>query len=325
MKSIGKKLLLLSFFLALVSTITIFYYLQSLKTSKDTDKKITILVANETIPARIVISNKMLKEIKVPDNSIFKDYINDSSQIIGKYSKDTIMKNEGFRKENLLSKNGDEISIKIDNNHRAVSINVTGASAVSDLLKAGDYVDVIAYLPEKKELAVIIRPESAKFILQNVEVLAVDKQVNRDDNSKETIEAKIKIPTTFFVTLSVPLLDIEKLVLAEDTGSLKLALRPLNKEDQIDSKGATWQDLIVKSSSSQVNSPIAPVNNTSSANNSKTVIKFINYTVKQGDTLRIISSEFYGDSDMFTLIKAANNIQDENQIITGEVIKIPLN
>ena len=67
MKSIGKKLILLSFFLALVCTITVFVYLQSINTNKGIAKKITILVAKETIAPRSIIESKMLQEIKVPD------------------------------------------------------------------------------------------------------------------------------------------------------------------------------------------------------------------------------------------------------------------
>ena len=38
------------------------------------------------------------------------------------------------------------------------------------------------------------------------------------------------------------------------------------------------------------------------------------YTVKHGDTLKSISREFYGDENKYTIIKEANNIQNENLI-----------
>lgn len=325
MKSMGKKLILLSFFLALISTITVFVYLQSLNTGKGANKKVTILVAKDTIAARTIIENKMLQQIQVPEDSIFKDYIKDASKIVGKYTKDAVMKNEGFREDNLISKNSDEITINIDSNNRAVSINVTGASAVSDLLKAGDRVDVVASLPEKKELAVTVRPETAKILLQNIQVLAVDKQITREDTTKTKTDTTVeKVPTTFLVTLSVPLTDVEKLVLAEDIGSLKLVLRPLDKEGNVTTNGAVWQDIspaatdVNKDTSTNTGSSQAPP--TKEAENKTTY-----YTVKRGDTLRTISLSFYGTKDKFYLIKDANNIQDENQIITGEVIKIPMN
>lgn len=328
MKSIGKRLIIISFVLAIISTMAIFSYLQSLKKPSNTVKNITVLVAAETIPGRTVISKKMLKEVQVPNSSIFNDYIKDSSKIIGKYSKRSIVKDEGFHNDNLLSESGDEISLNIEKDHRAISINVTGDSAVSDLLKTGDFVDIISYLPERKELEKIVRPDTAKIILQNIEILAVDKQIIRADNTKDTKDAKETtdvVPPTFLVTLSVHLNDIEKLVLAEDLGSIKLALRPLNKEENSDTKGAIWQDIMV----SGAGTTITPVGENVStvpkqATSNETASKYTYYTIKRGDTLRLISKSFYGDSKKYTLIKEANNIKDENQIKVGTVIKIPV-
>jgi pilus assembly protein CpaB len=46
--------------------------------------------------------------------------------------------------------------------------------------------------------------------------------------------------------------------------------------------------------------------------------------VQPGDTLKKISTQFYGDESKYNLIKDANNIKDENLILAGEVIKIPI-
>jgi pilus assembly protein CpaB len=331
MKSIGKKLIIISFVLAIISTMAIFSYLQSLKKPSNTVKSITVLVAAETIPGRNLISKKMLKEVEVPNSLIFNDYIKDSTKVIGKYSKRSIVKDEGFHNDNLLSESGDEISLNIEKDHRAMSINVTGDSAVSDLLKTGDFVDIISYLPERKELEKIVRPDTAKIILQNIEILAVDKQIIRADNTKDTKDTKDAkettdvVPPTFLVTLSVHLNDIEKLVLAEDLGSIKLALRPLNKEENNNTKGAVWQDIMV-SSAGATSTPVGDNVSTvpKEATSNETASKYTYYTIKRGDTLRIISKSLYGDAKKYTLIKEANNIKDENKIKVGTIIKIPV-
>ena len=46
--------------------------------------------------------------------------------------------------------------------------------------------------------------------------------------------------------------------------------------------------------------------------------------VKQGDTLRKISTYFYGDPQKYNLIKQANGIGEENLIKAGTNIKIPV-
>lgn len=323
MKSTSQKLILISFILALIAAVNVFMYLQSLKAPKKNDKKITVLVANETIPARTLIDNKMIKKIQVVDNNIFGDYINDSSKIVGKYAKDTILKNEGFHIDKMLEKNGNELSFKINNNYRAISISATGDSGVSDLIKPGDFVDIIVYAAEKKDGAKVVRPDIAKIILQNVELLAVNKQLNREEKVNADTGAAENNLNNFLVTLSVPTADLEKLVLAESIGTIKLALRPLKDNNSTQTNGTTWDKLSINANSiNHGNGAALKQNNVSSGSNGNK--KYTNYTVKRKDTLKKISRKFYGDESKYTIIKQANNIQNENMIETRQVIKIPI-
>jgi len=322
MKNSGKRLILVSFMLAVLSSIGIFIYLKSLKTPDIEVKKRTILVANETIAPRTKIEKKMVKEIEVSDNAIFVDYIKESSNIVGKYTKETILKDEGFRKDKLINELDNELSLKIEGNNRAISINVNGSTGVSDLIKQGDFVDVIVYLSEKKDGQKIVRPDMSKILLQNIQVLAVDKTLNRDG------EQRIAVPTNYLVTVSVPIFDIEKLVLAEDIGELKLVLRPLEPDYIHKTEGANWQELILDDSKEMKN--LFPEYKTKAAEENKVNIsdykyeKYVYYKVKQGDTLRKISTAFYGDPGKYNLIKQANGIGDQNLIKAGTGIKIPV-
>ena len=322
MKNTGKKLILISFILAMVSSVAIFLYLKSLKTPDTIVKEKTILVATETIPPRTLIEKKMLKEIQVPDNAIFSDYIVYSSNIVGKYTKEFILKDEGFRKDKLINELDSELSLKIEGNNRAISINVNGGTGVSDLIKQGDFVDVIVYLSEKKDGQKIVRPDLSKILLQNIEVLAIDKSLYRDD------EQRAEVPSNYLVTLSVPIFDIEKLVLAEDIGELKLALRPLEPDYIHKTEGAVWQELILDDTKEMKNlfpeykSKVAEENKASLSDNKYE--KYVYYKVKQGDTLRKISKAFYGDPEKYVLIKQVNGIGDQNLIKTGTGLKIPV-
>jgi pilus assembly protein CpaB len=310
-KSMSRKLILISFILALLAAASAFVYLQSLNAPKGVLKKSTILVAAQTIPQGTLIDKKMIKELQVLDSSIFSDYIKDTTKIIGKYTKETIYSNEGFRSDRLLSEGGDELSLRIDSNHRAISINATGESGVSELLKPGDYVDIIVYLTEKKDASNVINTDLAKMILQNIKVLAVDKELSREDNTKSSEKDKGKTASTFLVTLSVPTDALEKLVLAEGVGSIKLALRPIKDDGTVNSKGTLYKDLIVNMDSANEETAAFEGNSTS-------------YIVRQGDTLKKISQNFYGDPNKYGQIKEANNIQNEDLVLTGEVLKIPV-
>lgn len=363
MKNTAQKLIIISFILALMATIIAFLYLKSLKTSNITGKTTTVLVATETIPPRTLIDKKMVKEIQVIDSSVFDDRINDVSKIIGKYTKESIFKNEGFIMDKLIDDDGDELSLKIDGNHRAISISVTGDSGVSELIKPGDTVDVITYITEKRDGAKVVSPDTAKIILQNIEILAVDKQLTREGGIKEKATEKEKTLTNFLVTLSVETNDIEKLVLAESIGKIKLSLRPLKGGNSVKTDGATLDELYIKGgvdrkiginteesidkntikdvkevkNEEQVKS-IDSVNNEdktkaqdnsikSNEENNIVSAKYEeekNYRVKEGDTLRKISKEFYGEEGKYEILKEANNLNEDGLIRAGEVIKIPI-
>ncbi|MDP4178436.1 MAG: Flp pilus assembly protein CpaB [Bacillota bacterium] len=335
MNNAGKKLIIISFILAIAASICIFAYLKSLKSPKKEEvKKITILVASEKIPARTQITDKMIKKIEVPADSIFNNYISDESKISGKYTKYDILSNEGFSTDKLVDKDGNELGYKVEDNHRAVSMNAAGDSGVADLIKPGDYVDVVVFLAEKKDGTKVIREEQAKTIIQNIMVLAIDTQINRDEKQLD------KVPNNFFVTLSVPISEVEKMILAESMGNVKLVLRPLKKEEDNKTTGITGSQLISDgslSSSSQgnvnSNDNASSTQNTSSNTQStasssntenNTGEKYGYYKIKEGDSLRQISIYFYGDADKYIIIQNVNGIKDENQINVGDTIKIPV-
>lgn len=339
MKNTAQKMILISFVLALIATATVFIYLKSLNTEKEEPikKTTTIIVAAETIPPRTLIEQKMIKEIQVSDDTIFTDYIKESTKIIGKYTKETIFANEGFNINKVQDKNLNELSLKIPSNYRAVSISVTGDSGVSSLLKPGDYVDVVSYIAEKKDDKNVVRPDTAKIILQKVEVLAVDKQINREVKENTAAENGQTV-TNFLVTLSIPISEVEKLVLAESLGSLKLALRAFKDESITKTEGTTSQKIYINSvedekaaasdpkvtTSSPKETVSKPKSSSTTTSGTTSQKKYISYTVKRGDTLREISSKYYGDKSKYTLIMGANNIKDENHIEPGDVIRIPI-
>jgi pilus assembly protein CpaB len=318
-KNIGQRLILISFIFALIAAAATFTYLRSIKSTEVVSKKVTILVAADTIPPRTLIDKKMVTELQVEDNLIFQDYIKNPADIIGKYSKETISKNEGFQVNKLLAENsGEELTLKVDKSHRAISISVSGDQGVSGLLKPGDFVDMVVYLTEKKDEKKVIIPEMAKIIMQNIEVLAVNKQLEREDKIEE---AKQNI-TSFLVTLAVPVDKVEKVVLAENIGTIKLALRPLKNAETTATQGVTLDKLTLNGKLEKT-IPALPEKDLVSNNKDKKNEEYVNYLVKEGDTLKSISKDFYGDPDKYQVIQKANNIYNEDLIINGVILRIP--
>lgn len=252
MKNTGRKLILVSFMLAILAALSVYMYLNSLGSPKTKVKEKIILVASKTIPSRTLITKDMVQEMKVKEDSLFNSYITDSSKVIGKYSKETILAKEGFRKEKLIEDEKDDVTFKLDENHRAISVNLPVDSGVSKLLKSGDHVDIIVYLPEKIENQVIVRPSISKIVLEDIEIIAIDQETVRNDETTVTTDTKNKkdekIPTNFLVTLSVKTKDVEKIILSKNIGSITLALRPLKSQNVDSTNGTVWQNLTSSSS-----------------------------------------------------------------------------
>lgn len=327
MRNITKRLFLYAFLFALVAAGAIYFYIKSLEIETGvTVEKIPILVAAENIPARTLISQEMLQSVEIPQEGEFGAFINDPSELIGQYTKEAIYQNERFHPDKLLEAIQEELSLIIKPDHRAVSLMLNLDSGVSNLIRPGDFIDVLVFLPELKEADRIVRPDVAKMILQSIEVLAIDQELYRDS------DPRLEIPTTYFITLSIPVLKVERLVLAQNIGNIKLALRPLQENFVYDTGGVIWEELLLDDSNKMKDMlPQYEIQSESKKNLDeisneiqKPIDKYYYYTIQYGDTLVSISKKFYNDETKYTLIKQVNKIGDENTIVTGTGLKIPV-
>ena len=97
---------------------------------------------------------------------------------------------------------------------RAVSVRVNDVVGVAGFLLPGNRVDVVAAYRDRQDTL-------SETVVQNVKVLAVDQSASNDKNEPVVVRA---------VTLEVSPTDAEKLILAEQRGSIQLALRnPLDE------------------------------------------------------------------------------------------------
>ena len=162
----------------------------------------------------------------------------------------------------------------------------------------------------------ITRPDEARMILQNIEVLAVNKQINRPDSESGKEDGIDEVESSFLVTLSIPVFAAERLVLAENIGNIKLALRPFREERTVTTKGTTVQDLYVDEAPDK-DTEMPSVQEEAGGD-------YILYQVQRGDTLQKLSEKFYGDKNKYEIIMKANNIKNKDLILTVEVLRIPL-
>lgn len=328
MKKMRRRLFIFSIIFAMLSAGAAYIYLQSLDdTPEVVVESYVILIASRNIPARTEITEDMIREVNVPFESKSEFFVNKYEDIVGKYVRSEIFVDSQFHINNLMTGKDEELSVKISGNMRAVSVGITGQSGVANLIKPGDRVDIIIFLPELKENQMVVRPDITRMIMQNVEVLAIDKDLT---SAEDTLIADEEVDSQKFyiATLAVPVFDVEKIILAKDIGLLDLALRPIEGDFIYDSDGAIWQEFLLDDFDYLKDMfPNYEVNSVGKVNLDPDEFKYdkyVYYTVKFGDTLREISLLFYGNEEDYVLLKEVNNISDENIISAGMGIKIPM-
>ena len=243
MENINKKIAIIAIGAALITSFLIYFYLSGIDGTSNTARTKIAYVAAEDIAAKVVINEKMITQIKVPLDITLPIGISDKTEIIGKMTKERIVKGEPILIERLFEEKMTTMPYAIPKGKRAMTISVNEISEVSTFMTPGDYVDIIVTFEEKdKELGgrKIFYPKYTKVLMQNVLVLGIGR------NMEEVNKIEGNLPTS--VTLAVSLLDAERLIISEESGTLRLVLRPALDDTITTTPGAIRDDLMTPKS-----------------------------------------------------------------------------
>lgn len=154
----------------------------------------------------------------------------------------------------LQRKLADTISgaaIKIPGGYRVCSLKVRMDTAVSNLVRPGDRVDIFGYFRAGND----VPKTGTREILRNVRVFAVNSETEQmTDQDGQTIVAKT-------VSVLVKQEQVAKLMLAAELGTLRLALRrPNEDQEENNQEAATVESLFgTHSESADENKPASSV------------------------------------------------------------------
>lgn len=239
MESVNRRVILIAIIMALLTSFLIYIYIKKATTITTTDEYVKVFVASKTLLPKYKITDADIKEIKITKEYMNSKAIRNKSEIIGKRLRDSIIEGEQILKDRLVDDNKFNLSFNIPEGKRAVSMNVNEQVEVANLIRPGDFVDVIGSF-DKDEIDdksnKTTYPRITKTILQNVQVLALaQEQILTDDKTKE-------LPKT--VTVAVSPQDAEKLVFASEYATLRLALRPVDEKGNTDTQGVIRGDIV---------------------------------------------------------------------------------
>ncbi|MGE5630101.1 MAG: Flp pilus assembly protein CpaB [Caulobacteraceae bacterium] len=240
MENLNKKILVISILMALVTSLLLYFYVSGMDNGKDEVKLEDIYVAKVEIPARTVVKDDMIMKVQIPKDVSIPVGLREKNQIVGKLTKERIIKGEPILPERLYNGGKTNMAYIVPKGKRAVTIGVNEVVEVGNFIVPGDYVDIIATFDEASvDMGgrKVYYPKYTKVILQNIQILGIGQDMEVDKKEEK------KLPTS--ATLAVTLEEAEKLVLAEESGVLRLALKPASDTSQVQTNGILRNDLVV--------------------------------------------------------------------------------
>lgn len=222
-----KKNIIVIFILAFLSALFATLYLYDIgQQNKSMFESVKVVVANQRIEQGKIIDDSMIKEKIVPKqyaqpkyiSSIKEFYINDEPVYI---SIVPFEEGEQITTSKISSvTSGFGLANTIPNDKKAITL-LFNNQEVNGIISSGSKVDLISIV--EYEAKNHQYEEASCVVAQNLLVLAVGNDIiGTAKNSKEDMNVSVNTP----VTIAVSIEDAQKIILAQEKGILKIALRP---------------------------------------------------------------------------------------------------
>ncbi|MBI5573300.1 MAG: Flp pilus assembly protein CpaB [Elusimicrobia bacterium] len=242
----NKKVLLIAVVMGLFAAILTFMLIRSMKSEYRSGAQMTeVLVARGNIAEGTLLKDVMVDVIKVPAAYKQPKALESMSQILNEsYATAVpIMENEQIVSTKLLTPGKDTgLAIIVPENKRAISINVDSASGVAELIKPGNYVDLICTIDEQDKSVTVLQNVLVLAWKQNILGASAAKSQSVGNIADVSAPAEDILPT---VTLAVSPYEAQAVALALEKGTLRLVLRGLN-DHNIVGVGATTMGVFSK-------------------------------------------------------------------------------
>jgi pilus assembly protein CpaB len=190
------------------------------------------VVAKQPIPAGSLITADQIQLVAWPADSPVAGGFTKTEDVVGRGLLSSVNANEPLTESRLAAKGQSGLPPLITPGMRAVAVRVNDIIGVAGFVVPGSRVDVIVTL--KPENGVVSRD-----VLSNVQVLTSGTTIANDQQVKEG-----KAMAASVVTVLVSPQDAERLALAQDQGSIVLALRNPLDTDPTQTQGARMASLL---------------------------------------------------------------------------------
>ena len=182
-----RQLLLICGVVALIIFLLIYFTLTRLTAEKPqpvvapkpvAEKNVSVVLAKTSIPERTLIKEEMLSLVTMPAGKAPAGSISRTTDLVGRPTKVPISAGEVITNQkvfaSILSMG---LSGRIPPECRAITVGISDVTGVAGFAQPGDYVDVLLISSQVENNKVV-----SEMILQNVLLLAINKQVENQSN-----------------------------------------------------------------------------------------------------------------------------------------------
>ena len=214
-----------------------------------------VVVARQNIPARTAIQADMVEVVRVPSNALLGGAFSSSDLAVGRVARIPIYKGEQLVQDKLATTKTElGLSYIVPQGHVGLAMKVDKVIGAGGLIRPGDRVDVIAVVDVKySDIASDKQFTDTRsfYLAENVEVLAVEQKLeNRPvtpgasgSNDGTLVDQPAADATATVVTLALTTDDAPKVLLADEKGKVRLAVRASGDTSTRDQKDTTFIDL----------------------------------------------------------------------------------
>jgi len=222
---------LVAVILGLIAAYLIWTYLQNVD-KRNTKNWQPVVIAVTDIKARAKITRSMIRVEQYPKDLIAENAKTKIEEVENRTAQRAISPKEQIRSSDLVAEGqAPTYAFKIPEGMRAIAIGAGEVMSAGSSVQAGDHVDILATYQDPRT-----RQELTKMILQNVEVLWVNKG-ETDPNAKGG-------GANSSMTVAVTPEQGELLAAADRAGALRIQLRPVHDDTVVRSPGVTARDFV---------------------------------------------------------------------------------
>lgn len=243
--SSSRKALMIALAFATMSALLVFYYVSKSSGGGSVVTTAPVLVAAQNIGLGQAITTDNVTIKALPVQAKHPLAVVDKTKAVGQVATEPLTAGQQILSTEITT-NRDQLGLvsSIPAGERAFTISASEVSANGGFVKPGDHVDVLGTFDSNVPITpgdVVIQPKGGNSqqqiitttVLQNVEVLAVgqsgiqpQQQQNTGSVSSSTINPSANQADAKSVTLALTPDEAQKVFLADQTGTLRLALRP---------------------------------------------------------------------------------------------------